>query len=170
MKYILTFEKVARFSRRTNFDQLDKEDSEKVEAVVRHFIDLQDILGRIDNLEYEDFYLSNFNYKEFFNESITAKRYQPVNVYYVVDKFVHDNHMNVTTPAVRNSMHDMIKKIYKEFLEKTDFEDRMNKKLIEELEKHPDEYPEILSDYGDKLTDKVKNACRWMIEHQKYNL
>ncbi len=171
MKYILTFEQAAKYGRPVKYTTLNKEQEEEVEVVIREFIDSQDILGRLDKLEYEDFYLANFNYKQFFNDFITSKMYQQKgNVYYYVDKYLKGKKMDLPTPALRNSMHSIINKIYTEFLTKTDWKNRIDRRLIEEIEKNPSQYEEILKEFKDKINPDVKDACDWILNSLKFNL
>ena len=171
MKYILTFEQAAKYGRPVKYTTLSKEQEDEIEVVIRQFIDSQDIFGRIEKLEYDDFYLANFNYKQFFNDFITSKIYQPKgNVYFAVDKYLKDKKESLPTPALRNSMHSIINKIYTEFLTKTDWKNRIDRRLIEEIEKNPGQYEEILKEFKDKINPDVKDACDWILNSLKFNL
>jgi len=167
MKYILTFERISG----KQFKTINKEDEIEIEIVIRRFIESQNILDRIEDLEYEDFYLANFNYKQFFNDFITSKIYQPKgNVYSFVDKYLKDKKENFSVPALRNTMHLIINKIYAEYLVKTDWKNRIDIKLVDEIEKDPTQYTKILKEFKDKLNPDVKDACDWMLNSIKYNI
>lgn len=177
MKYILTFEAISKFGRKpvgndpAKKEFLNKEDEDEIEIIIRQFIESQDILNRIDELEYDDFYLADFNYKQFFNDFITSKTYQPKgNIYVIVDKYQKDKKKKFKVPALRNSMHSIINKIYTEYLTKTDWKNRLDIKLVEEIEKNPTQCTEILKEFKDRINDDVKDACDWMLNSIKYNI
>ena len=170
MKYILTFERLSKYGRQTKIESVSKEDADAIELVIRQYIKSQDLIGKIDDLEYEDFYAANFNYKQFFKDFITLKNFQKINVYNAVDKYCKENKLIYSTPALRNVEHSIINKIYNEYLTKTDWKNRMDKKLVDEIEKNPSQYTQILKDFSNKINPDVKDACDWMLNSIKYNI
>jgi Tol biopolymer transport system component len=170
MKYILTFERISKYGRQPKQEYVSKEDTDAIESVMRQYIESQNLIKKIEDLEYEDFYAANFNYKQFFKDFITLKNFQRVNVYNAVDKYCKENKLTYSTPTLRDIEHTIINKIYTEYLVKTDWKNRMDMKLVEEIEKDPANYTKILKEFKDKLNPNVKDACDWMLNTIKFNL
>lgn len=170
MKYILTFEKLSKYGRQPKQEYINQEDRTAIESVMRQYIESKDLLNKIEDLEYDDFYAANFNYKQFFKDFITLKNFQKVNVYNAVDKYCKEHKLEYSTPSLREVEHSIINKIYEEYLNKTDWKNRMDRKLVEEIEKDPGQYTEILKEFKDKINPDVKDACDWMLNSIKFNL
>jgi len=166
MKYLKLFED-------RKYQYLNKEHSDKLEKFVREFVDKIDINAEIDKLTLRDFKDSEFVYYEIFSDILAQHK-----IYSLVDVFILDCTINSkllnkipiqikpTTPAVRNSLFDIVDKIYKEI----DIKSKINKKLIDLLEKKPENYDNFYEHYGTYLKKNVKDACNWMLSYKKYNL
>jgi len=170
MKYILTFERLSKYGRQPKIEYVSKEVRDAIENVMREYIENQDLLEKIEDLEYDDFYAANFNYKQFFKDFITLKTYQKVNIYNAVDKYCKEHNLDYSIQALRDVEHPIITKVYEEYLKNTDWKNRMDKKLVEEIEKDPAQYVSILKEFKNKINTDVKDACDWMLSSIKFNL
>jgi len=164
MKYLKTFE-----VRKPAYKHLSEENAEIIEMVVRKFLSEKDIPEIINDLHFNYFVSYHFDYFDIFCYKMCSNRegtYHYGNVYYVIDTYMIDNHISATTPEVRNTLHNILKKLYKEL----NIKSQLDKKLIEILEKHPDKYKARYEAHGDEFSKVVKDACKWMLDAEKYNL
>lgn len=167
MKYISNFES---YTRKREFDYeyeyLNKEDSEKLENFLRNYINIKNIIKRIKNLNLDEFDNNEFNYQDIFDDLLSSGEYSSSveNIYRAVDNFISNNNITTKVPAVRNSLFDIIKKIYNENIDK--LKDVFDKRLVKLFDKHRDDY----ENNREYLNDEVKKECDWIIDSKKYNL
>ena len=176
MKYLKTFEKYA---------YLTKEDSDKVEVIMRKFIDELNILDKIINLNFKDYVNKGFDYFEIFDGFLSSPSGNRIadymytydekekNIYYVVDSYLRDNPNtleNKSTPALRNSMSQIIIKLYKEYSKQYKLKQAFDKTLIKLLEKNPEKYKKIYDEYSLYMPYIVIKKCQWMLNYKKYNI
>ena len=167
MKYIKTFE-----GRKPAYKFLSNENAEKIEEVVREFVKKLNVSEKIDKLKFSNF-TDNLDYLETFEHILANGEngfgnglYSSGNIYYVLDTFCLDNNMMDSKPELRNSLHDIISKLFIEY----DIKNKLDIKLIEILEKKPYKYKRIFYYYEDKLSDNVKKSCQWMLNAENYNI
>lgn len=179
MKYLKTFEvrDITRI-RKVKYQYLSKEDENKLEKFVEKFIIDKNKISLIDELVLDNFVDDSFYYNEIWNSILVAGRlskkvmgllnqYQSnSNIYYEVDEFCRDNNIKGSAPAIRNSLSRIVDKMYKKF----DIKDKLDKVLIKILEKQPQKYKSRFELYEDELNNIVKDACKWMLVFQNYNL
>jgi len=162
MKHLKKFE---------SYVYLNDDDSSKIELFVREYIDNKNLTDEsINNLEIKDFYYVNFDYRVVFDNLISIRIYTSGNIYYDVDKFCIDNGLNFRSTALRNSLENIITKIYNEIKLKNS----LDEKLIELFNDNPYELIENYDDWKYDLNFKVKRACKNIIDTnkkmKKYNL
>lgn len=158
MKYLKTFEKYA---------ELDQENYDKVDSLIRDFMKDKKIIDNIDELEFRNFHdAESFEYIAVW-ENLFNKR---ANLYSFIESFRdgRSTYCNIEgrPPALYNSMTDILGQLYIEY----NIKDKLDKKLIEILEKKPPRYQRLFYTYGDDWNDDVKNACEWMLTINKYNI
>jgi len=163
MKYLKTFE-----DRDEIFKYLNKEDENKVEIFVTDYIKNLDITDKIKNLKLKDFESTGFDYEFIFNNFLTATYYSTGNIFYEIDRYFMN--INLSLPALRNSLFDMFNKLYKKYNTEYKFDDKLDKKLIKLLEENPSEYKDFLKSFDDEINDNVKKSCKWMLDYHNYNL
>ena len=166
MKYIKIFEN--RYEKKIDFKYLNKEDTEKIKKFITDFFIDSNFINEINNLEWSDFVDGNFDYRNIFDNITTSKYYTKGNIFYEVDKFCQYNNIYSKLPALRNSMYNILNDIYNKY--NPEFENGLDTKLIEIFEKNPKKYKKKYSLYSDMFTNKVKAACKWMLDYRKYNL
>jgi hypothetical protein len=142
----------------------------KVEQFVRDFI-IKTGLEKIENLKFHNFENHQMSYFcVWMDEVLASQYYGPLNIYYEVDSFCRQERMDLnksySMPALRNSLSKIIGKMYKEF----DVRNKLDKVLIDILQKKPDIYSYIYDNYKSELNNTVKKACEWMLDYRKYNL
>lgn len=169
MKYISKFNE-GRYTRKLKFEYLAPEDSEKIKEFVEKYLEELNILDKVKELSFKDFQNVDFNYKKLFENIIAPTHYGFENIYYAVDTFCRQQKFNYSTPALRNSLYDIIDKIYLKFNSTIKLKNKLDERLIQILEEDPAEYQEIFNLYGDDLNGIVKKKCSWMLDYKKYNL
>jgi hypothetical protein len=162
MKFIKNFE--SRYNRK--FVYLNKEDNEKIKNFIINFIDNINVDSNIDDLTYEKFYDVDFNYDDIFEYMLTTNFYKNGNIYYNLDTYCKMNNIDGSVPKIRNSAFEIISDIKK----KLKLDDKLDKKLISILEQKPQKYKKRFNLIEDQLTNKVKDACNWMLDYRKYNI
>lgn len=170
MKYIKQFEGKGRYSKKIKFEYLSPDDEKKIEDFVKSYLDELNILDKVNKLSYNDFDSVDFNYKDVFDNMIAPTHYGFENIYYAVDTFCRHFNLNYSTPALRNSLFNIIDKAYKELNSTIKLKNKLDERLIKILEEDPEDYKEIYSSEYKKLSGAVKKACAWMLNYQKYNL
>ena len=163
MKYLKTFER---------YDYLTKDDSDKIELIIRKFIDELNILDKISKLKFIDYVEKKFDYFELFDNFLTGNIYGE-NIYYVVDSYLRNNSNtleNKLTPALRNTMGQLTLKLYKEYSNKYKLKQIFDKKLIQLLEKDPEKYKKRYDEFSLDMPYIVVKKCQWMLNTKKYNL
>ena len=166
MKYLKTFEMDSSMRRKPAYKFLSTENAEKIEVVIRAFIEEQNITDRISRLKLEDYIAHSFDYKEIFQSFVSGKGYSFGNIYYVIDTFCDDEGMIVKKPELRNSMEKLINKIFKELKIKN----LLDKKLIKIFESKPLKYSSRFDIYEEELSDVVKKECKYILDAEKYNM
>jgi hypothetical protein len=169
MKYLKTFEMDSSSKRKPAYKYLSNENAEKIEDVVRKFLSEKDIPEIISNLKFDDFIMTNFEYFEIFIYKICSNKtgtYSYGSIYYVIDTYMTDNCIISTSPESRNTLFNILKKLYKEL----NIKSQLDRRLIEILEKKPERYKIRFDNYEDELPKTVKTACKWMLDYRKYNL
>lgn len=170
MKYLKTFEGIDRYARDTTYKYLDEGDAIKVKEFAKSFIDSLNIFDKIDNLKLADFEDNGIDYFLIFEVFFSNNSYNSINnIFHAVDTYCQDNNIPSAGPALRNSLGDIITKIYKEY-NKRGLKKKLDEKLISLLEAKPKKYKEIFLVYGDDMNDEVKRACEWMLDFKKFNL
>lgn len=169
MKYLKNFE-----NRRIRFEYLDKVDTILVENFIRGFIGNLPIIKNVDKLKFVDFINNDFEYFRIFESNFLLNYYNYIyNIYYEIDRFLKDKdsfwNKNYKAPALKNTIHNIIKKIYKEYVA-NGYKDKLDKKLIKILEKNPEKYEKIFEIYGKYFNKSVKDGCEWMLKFKTYNL
>jgi len=169
MKYLKTFEMYSFSKKKPAYKHLSEENAEKIEEVVRKFLSEKDIPETINNLKFDDFNLYHFDYVEIFIYRICSNKtgtYSYGNIYYVIDTYIINNYIYASKPEIRNTLSDVLKKLYKEL----NIKSQLDRRLIEILEKKPERYKIRFDNYEDELPKTVKTACKWMLDYRKYNL
>lgn len=161
MKYLKTFERAYAY--------LNKDDSVKIENYCRDFIVKTDIYSKINKMKFSDFEKLNFDYYSIFESFFTSNYYEKGNIYYDIRIFCGQNNIK-DGPPLTNSLSDIFKKIYKDYIKDLKLKDRLDNKLISILEQTPEEYEDVLDNFEDEMSAKVKKACKWMLTANKYNL
>lgn len=159
MKHIKQYEQ--------NYKYLNQEDTEKVKTFVEKFYVDSDFMSEIKNLKWVDFVKDDFNSKDIFEKITSSKYYTNGNLYYDVDNYCRDKGITGVV-SLRNSLFDIHKEIYNKY--QPDFENSLDDRLIKILEKNPKKYKKRFNIYDDKFSDKVKDACQWMLDYRTYNL
>jgi len=162
MKHIKTFKVSSR-----QYKYLNKKDSIKIDIVARKFIENQNIPGKIEKLKLQDFLDNCLDYEDIFESLIVGNLpFGNDNIYYVIDKFCIDTNILSSAPERRNTLSDIITKLYEEYK----IESQLDNKLIEIFEKNPPKYKKCFGLYEKYITYVVKDACQWILEGEKYNL
>jgi hypothetical protein len=171
MKYLNTFEskkntksKFEDFTRKYDeYQHVDSNTITNMEKIIREHINEINIISKIKKLKLIDFETSDFIYREIFDNIITASTYNDKNIYYKIDDFVRYNNIKNSTPAIRNSVFDIINKIFDE----SNLENEFNKKLIKLFDKNHEEYKYVDLDLINKT---VRDACDYILDSKKYNI
>lgn len=173
MKYLKTFED--RLDRNRNLKFLSREDEIKLKVFVLEYIEDLKILNKIKKLKLSDYEDYNFDYDEIFDYLINCRgTYNPDsfkktggNLYYHVDKFNLDNKFNWSNFELRNSLFNILEKIYKEY-DKNGLKNALDDRLIKLFEKNPEYYRDEVD--REELSLNVQKACEYMIAGDKYNI
>jgi ABC-type sulfate transport system substrate-binding protein len=169
MKYLKTFEG-RNYNRTTNYKYLNEDDTIKVKEFTKKYIDSLNIFDKIGKLKFNDFEVNGFDYFLIFETFFSQSSYKSDNnIYRSIDIFCDKNNISSAGPALRNSIFNIIREIYKEY-NKIGLKDKLDKRLIYLLEKNPTKYEEIFLSYEDELNNSVKKACEWMLNIEKFNL
>ena len=167
MKHLKLFQesgesKFEDFTRKYDeYQNIKKEDVDKLELFIKKYVDELNIVDKIKKLKLDDFDKVDFSYYEIFSHIITGDSYNIKNIYYHIDMFIRDIHMNYSTPAIRNSIYDITYELSNEY--KTYFD----KRLISLFEKNHKEYKSVDLDLINK---EVKDACQYILDSEKYNI
>lgn len=164
MKYLQAFEE-----RSINYAYMkDADDVTKMKSLVKDFIKDKKIIEEINDLTFYFFVKCHFSYRDVWDDlfTYTIENNNTIGRMVNIYQFIYSFKFKGTTPETRNTLFDIINDLYDEY----NIEDKLNKKLIELLEKEPTKYPVKFKNYGDDLNDIVKDACRWMLDAKKYNL
>lgn len=154
--------------REIKFKYASEEDSIKIEKFVREFIENLDILKIVNSLNEQHFKNDDYDYKKMFYTILLANKYGVGNIYWEIDVFCRDNGIDETKPAIRNTLSEILKKIYNEYYFK--FHQKMDDKLVSIFEKDPEEYKKNYRFLRNRLTREAKDRCEWMLMNDKYNL
>lgn len=148
-----------KFKRVINYKYLEPEERDKVLELTISFMNDKKIIENINELTYQDFCDDYFNYLEVWTDSFSKRDY--INIYQFIDTF----HLG-STPAVRNTLTDILEELYVA----NNIEDKLDQQAIKVLEKEPKKYKKRFELDGDYFTSVVTNACKWMLDFKKYNL
>jgi hypothetical protein len=133
MKYLKTYEAIEK----DGYKYLDEEDTKKLEHFVREFVNNSDWLQKIDELtikDYDAYIFDLFDVWESLFKSPIYGKLKNDNIYYAADIFCVDNGIDDSTPAIRNTLFDIIRKLYDEY----DAENKIYNRLITILEENPE--------------------------------
>lgn len=170
MKYLKLFE-ARTYTRKVKYQYLDDEDTLILKDYIDNYIDKLEIDKSIKKMKLDDFGY-DFNYDEIWDDLVIKGQYNDINggnLYKLVDNLIRYKSpigdQKYSAPAIRNSMSKMLDFKYKAL----DIENKLNKRLIKIFEKIPDKYKE---DYAndERIDDDVKDALRYIVDSDKYNL
>lgn len=165
MKYLRLFE--TKYTRKIKYQYLNNADSVKLENFVNSIIKLDNIIMQIDNFNLEKYIDSSFDYQILYDEI-----FNEFNIYRKVDMFCWSGDFEgiINTPAIRNSLSDIFKKIIKKFKIKNKLDSQLIKLIDEFFNKNPKKCKALMYNWHDEMSNNVKNECGWVLDSQKYNL
>ena len=122
MKHLKTYEgrELNKYERKVIYKHLNKQDSLKLEEHIEKYVLDNNIIGKISKLKLKDYTSNSLDYDSLWESDIISSGMydEPTNIYRVCDEFCFNNCEVVgrtNTPAVRNTLSDISKKLYKKY-------------------------------------------------------
>ena len=155
MKYLKLFEE-----RDMNYKYLNDEQTILVDGLVKGFIKDNKIIENIKKLKLDDFMNDHFDYPEIWIRGIydlLAKLPEMSKINYNIYQFISIklNKMNLSNPAISNTLSDILDKLYIEY----NIKDKFDEILIKIFDKNPKKYKKIFNEFEYELSDEVKTNC-----------
>jgi hypothetical protein len=169
MKHLKLFEEREEFFRSSDYKYLNKEETSKLTNFVERFILDNNVIDNIKNLKLDTFISYDFYYNDIWISEVISKGMygEKTNIYGACDKFCNQHfHTRPNVPSIRNSLAD----ICEDFLYSMGIDRKLDKKLIEIFEEKPNKYEKYFKRYKDNIPNNVKDACKYMLSANKYNL
>lgn len=149
------------------YKYLNKQDKKIIYDEMTNFIKYRNIKNY--NFDYNSLKKHYFDYYEIFLYPMLSDGYNPDNIYYHIDKFLDENIITMSAPALRNTMMIILKSLLNRYKLPEKFDNMIVIHLTSMCEKSRKSF---LNEYNNNkyyFSEKVINDCEWMVNETKYN-